>query len=170
MEIWLDIPEFPGYSVSNYGWVRNNETGQTLVCSKNQHDILHVGLYKEKQQHRRSVIVLVANAFLEPPVREAFDTPIQLDGDVYNTSAANLVWRPRWFARQYKRQFRDGVFYDDPLVEVNTGETFDNYHEAVVKYGLLARDLRISILNRTYVFPTYQVFAHSVVTRYQHAS
>jgi hypothetical protein len=168
METWAIIPEFPDYAVSDYGWVRNNETEQTLALSKNQHGVLHVGLYKDRQQYRRSVTVLVANAFLEPPDRETFDTPIQLDGDVYNTAAQNLAWRPRWFARKYKQQFRFEIQHDHPLVEINTGEEFDSYWAAAIKYGLLVRDIRVAMLNHTYVFPTFQVFA-KIPTRYQHA-
>lgn len=164
MENWAEIPEFPGYSVSDYGWVRNDDTGLTLVHSRNQHNVLHVGLYKGGTQYRRSVTVLVANAFLEPHREERFDTPIQLDGDIYNTAASNLDWRPRWFARQYKQQYtqawqsQDPYVYYDPIIEVNKGEIFEDYWKAARKYGLLVKDIRVAIINRTYVFPTFQMF------------
>jgi len=167
METWLEIDEFPDYSVSDYGWVRNNETGKTLAMAKNQHNVLHVGLYRERVQYRRSVTLLVANAFLGVPDRETFDTPIQLDGDVYNTAARNLAWRPRWFARKYKQQFRYNKKHEHVLVDVNTGEIFEDCWAAATKYGLLVRDMHIAMMNHTYVFPTFQVFAH-IPTRYQH--
>lgn len=159
-EQWLTIDEFPDYSVSSYGRVRNDLTGRILSLSTTQFGLVNVGMMSGGVQYHRSVPKLVAKAFL--PVRpEPFDTPINLDGDRNNNRVDNLVWRPRWFAVKYNRQFRYPYHNPilSPLVENKTGEVCQNSSECAVRYGLLEEDIVLSILNRTYVWPTYQEFA-----------
>jgi hypothetical protein len=102
---------------------------------------------------------MVARAFLSEP-SDIFDTPIQLDGDPANCNVDNLMWRPRWYAIQYKRQFRER--YDNPINtpirSVADGETFSNSLEAACRYGLLEREVVLSVVNRTPAWPTYQYF------------
>lgn len=156
---WEPIPEFPGYSVSYAGAVRNDETDRILSPTINQNNVLQVGLVKEGTQYKRGVALLVARAFLPPPFPEAFNTPINLDGDRTNNHVDNLMWRPRWFAIQYHRQFYNGKRgFREPVVETNTGERFPSSWEAAIKYGLLDREIMIATLNMTYVWPTYQEF------------
>lgn len=45
-----------------------------------------------------------------------------------------------------------------PIVDVRTHECFDRSWDAAIKYGLIDRDIMLSILNRTVVFPTFQMF------------
>jgi hypothetical protein len=114
---------------------------------------------RDGQQWHRSVPLLVAKAFITQ-TSGAFDTPINLDGNRHNNYVENLVWRPRWFAIKYNRQFREP--YDlplmTPLVDLKTGEISVNSRECFKQYGLLEQDLVLSVLNRTYVWPTYQEF------------
>ena len=159
MEQWSPIHEFPGYAVSNLGRVCNEEVGRMMTFLKNQHGNIHVGLTKNKRQYKRSVALLVANAFLEPPPSSSFDTPIHLDGNRLNNEAINLMWRPRWFAVKYLQQFENGKRgFRVPIQEVKTGEKFANSWEAATKYGLLDREIATATLNRTYVWPTFQEF------------
>lgn len=160
METWKEIDHFPDYCVSNYGRVRSNKSGWTLSMNQNQYGVLQVGLMREGRQYHRSVPLLVAKAFI-PPVSGPFDTPINLDGNRLNNHVSNLVWRPRWFAVKYNQQFR--YPYDNPILspimDIKTGEVSENSFECSKKYGLLEKDLILSILNRTFVWPTYQEFA-----------
>lgn len=160
MENWREIDFFPGYSVSDQGRVRADKTGRILSLSENQYGLIHVGLMKDGVQYHRSVPLLVARAFLLQD-NELFDTPINLDGDRHNNRLENLLWRPRWFAIRYNQQFRQP--YENPItsriVDLKTGETSENSMECAQRYGLLEQDLVLSILNRTYVWPTYQEFA-----------
>lgn len=159
MEHWKEIRAFPGYSVSSHGRVRNDETDRLLALTVNQQGIVTVGLTEHGIQYKRSVTLLVAKAFLSPPKEPSFDTPIQLDGDRMNNRADNLAWRPRWFAIRYHQQFHNTKRgFTVPIEEVNTGERFENSWEAATKYGLIDREILISTLNRTYVWPTYQQF------------
>jgi len=158
MQEWRAIREFPGYSVSDEGLVRNDDTDRLMARCVNQFDIVHVGLSKLGVQYKRSVPILVANAFIKKP-RESFTTPINLDGDRWNNRASNILWRPRWFARKYFQQFAfEPAGIRRPIVEVNTGEEFPNSWAAALKYGLLDLEILDAAVNRTYVWPTYQMF------------
>lgn len=158
-EYWKTIDHFPEYSVSNFGKIRSNKSGRLLSMSPNQFGVVQVGLMKDGIQYHRSVPLLVAKAFL--PIRQGpFDTPINLDGDRLNNHVDNLVWRPRWFAIKYNRQFRfpypDRI--DRPIIDKKTGEVSNNSIDCAMRYGLLEEEIVISILTRTYVWPTYQEF------------
>lgn len=154
------IDEFPGYSVSNFGRVRNDNTDRIMTLTINQHGIVQVGLVRGGMQFKRSVALLVARAFLDPPHPDTFDTPIHLDGDKFNNHIDNLMWRPRWFAIRYQRQFssKRDIAIDRPIREVHTKQRFKNSWEAATMFGLLDREILSSIVNRTYVWPTYQQF------------
>jgi NUMOD4 motif len=159
-EQWSQIEDFPGYSVSDHGRVRTDRSGRILRLSVNQFGLLQVGMMRDGAQYHRSVPLLVAKAFL-PELTGPFDTPINLDGDRLNNHISNLAWRPRWFAIKYNQQFRHP--YQNsimaPVVDLKTGEISDNSFECAKRYGLLEQDLVLSILNRTYVWPTYQEFS-----------
>ncbi len=154
---WKTIIEFQDYSVSNLGEIRSNKSGRIMSISPNQFGVVQVGLMRDGVQYHRSVPLLVAKAFI--PIRPGpFDTPINLDGDRQNNHVDNLVWRPRWFAIKYNRQFRYPYHnrINSPLVEKKTGEISNNSIDCAVRYGLLEEEIVISILTRTYVWPTYQ--------------
>lgn len=160
MEVWRGIPSFPGSSVSSEGRVRNDKTNQIRVLLVNPHGIVHVGLYRDGVQHRRSVAVLVADAFVPKPKLAVFNTPIHLNGDRTDVRADNLELRPLWFARKYHHQFsqpRRGL--NKPIEDTATGERFKTSWEAAITFGLLDREILLAVYNRTYVFPTLQIFA-----------
>lgn len=162
MEHWREIYSFPEYSVSDYGRVRNNLSGHIMTMLRNQQGVTHVGLTKNRTQHKRSVAVLVASAYLPEPPDETFDTPINLDGDRSNNRAVNLTWRPRWFAVKYFRQFKEDWYkneaYFTPIEDVDTHQTFGSAWEAAIMYGLLVHDIFMSTLRNTRVWPTQQKF------------
>lgn len=159
IEHWQRIEHFQEYSVSDHGRIRSDKTDRLLSLNLNQYGVLQVGLMRGGTQHHRSVPLLVAKAFV-PEVGGPFDTPINMDGDRHNNHVDNLVWRPRWFAIRYNQQFRypyeNPILY--PIVEFKTGEVSENSLECAKRYGLLEKDVVLSILNRTYVWPTYQEF------------
>lgn len=159
MEDWREVDEFRGYSVSSCGRVRNDQTGYILSLLVNQRGIVNVSFNARGIQYKRSVSLLVARAFLPVHPLDSFDTPINLDGDRRNNHISNLMWRPRWFAVDYFKQFQDwrrGFLV--PIEETTTGERFENSWHAATKYGLLDKEIYIATLNRTYVWPTYQRF------------
>lgn len=107
----------------------------------------------------RSLPRLVATAFVPIP-NQIFDTPINLDGDRTNCAVDNLAWRPRWYAVYYTNQFRER--YDNPINapvrEIETGEVFRDSLAAGCQFGVLEREVVLSILNNTLAWPTYQQF------------
>lgn len=158
-EEWALIEHFEDYSVSTHGRIRNNKTRRIMVLNMNQYGVLFVGMMRDGVQYHRSVPLLVANAFLERQWPQ-FDTPINLDGDRHNNNVENLVWRPRWFAIKYNQQFREPYEFGfpNPVLNTKTGEISENSWECAKQYGLLERDLVMSIFNRTYVWPLYIEF------------
>lgn len=156
---WAQIAEFPQYSISNDGQVRNENTGRIMVLTRNQHGVVQVGLMKNGIQYKRGVALLVAKAFLDPHPLEAFNTPINVNGDRCDNSIENLMWRPRWFAVAYHKQFHEEPQgFREPVVDIQTGEHFPTSWDAAVKYGLLDKEIKTATINRTYVWPTYQEF------------
>lgn len=158
-EEWKPIEDFPGYHVSNFGRVWSDRSDRNLVYSENQFGVIYVGMVRDGVQHRLSVALLTANAFVERK-HSAWTTPINLDGDRYNNRVDNLAWRPRWFAVKYNRQFvnHSVLSIDRPVEDLKTGEVSPNTFECAKRYGILESEIIESIYNNTYVWPTYQQF------------
>lgn len=159
MERWVPLLGYPGYSVSSQGRIRNDKRESLLTVSRLPSNHAIVGLQLEGRQVKRSVARLVAETFLDEPRNPLFNIPIHFDGDLYNCTADNLDWRPRWFAQAHVKQFRISLpEYPDPIRELKSGEIFENCWKAVFRYGLLYTDLLKSIRFKTYVFPTMQSY------------
>jgi hypothetical protein len=158
-ETWVQIDEFPDYEVSDQGRVRTIKTGYIKVPSENQYGVPHILLMRNGEQHRRGITLLVAEAFL-PRLSERFNTPVNLNGDRYDNRVSNLVWRPRWWARQYNEQFRLDYTpaYSGPVADIHTGKEWSTSLEAAKDNGLLDREIFLAILNQTVCFPTMQRF------------
>jgi hypothetical protein len=158
-EVWTPVEGFENYSVSTYGRVRSNWSERILVTYQNQSGLVQVGLMLNGKQYHRSVPLLVAKAFIKQP-SGPFDTPINLDGDRYNNHINNLVWRPRWFAIKFNKQFKEE--YENSIQakieDIKTGEVTNGSLGCAMKYGLLEDEVVLAILNNTYVWPTYQKF------------
>lgn len=156
---WRPIESFPGYSVSDTGYVMNDETGHLMTMLVNQAGVVNVGLTKNRVQYKRAVARLVATAFIKTRPNESFDSPINLDGDRHNNNVSNLMWRPRWFATKYFQQFEEteeGLYF--PVEEADTKEWFDSPLQAAVTFGLLMVDVLLSVNNSSFVWPTQQKF------------
>lgn len=161
MEQWVVIDEFPKYSVSNTGQVRMDRTKHILRQSSAGRGHLQVGLYRQGDavQYKRSVDRLVASAFV-PNTSDRYDTLIHLDGDRKNCRADNLCWRPRWFAIKYAMQFRTMRDYQmPPIRDIETGEIYTDVWEIIVRDGLLWNDIKQSISEHTYAWPSHKRYA-----------
>ena len=158
-QVWHELDEFPDYAVSNYGEVVNIKTGFPRKTSINQFGIVKISLYRGRELITRSVAVLVAEAFCEGQ-SEFFNTPIHLDGDRENCRADNLMWRPRWFAVQYHRQFQSPEFHasDVHIRELDTGKEFYSVKDACMHFGLYYNDVYRSYVHGWSVPLTQQEF------------
>ncbi len=71
------------------------------------------------------------------------------------------MWRPRWYAVLYNNQFKEDR-YDNPInapvKALDEDEVFPDSLTAACRYGLLEREVVLSVLNKTYTWPTYQRF------------
>ena len=157
----MPLREYPGYSISNLGQVRNDKRSTILSIVLLQSKHTYVCLMKNGVQVKRSISKLVSESFVPIPehrVASTFTTPIHLDGDLTNCHADNLMWRPRWFAMKYTRQFQLKLPIAAPVRDIQSREVFKDLWPLVMTYGLLYLDIILSAANMTYVFPTMQTF------------
>jgi len=159
MEEWVPLDDYPGYSASTEGRIRNDKrkTHNTLRISRSDDKRPYVGLWVNGAQVKRSLPLLICKTFKDQP-NSNFDTPIHLDGNVMNCRADNLEWRPRWFANKFSEQFHQDLGDAGPIRNVDTGEVYESVWQVVHERGLLYIDVVAAIVNRTYVFPIFQFF------------
>jgi hypothetical protein len=159
-EEWIEIYEFPGYSVSSLGQIRNDLTGRILKQSPTIRGSLKVGLIRDGIQYTKGVSALVAEAFLPKPENPLFDTPINKDTNKANNQVYNLEWRPRWYAIKYSRQFKERYQhqYTGPILDCETGDRYETVEHASIVNGLLFKDVFLGCLSQEPVFPTWQTF------------
>lgn len=158
MERWLELVDFPGYSISDHGKVRNDYSGRILVQQRNQSGVRYVGMVKGGRQLKRSVSKLVAEAYLPRNTDAYFTTPVHIDGDPENNHYTNLSWRSREFADAYHRQFKRGPQIGRPIRMVETGETFGDSWEACMRHVLLDTDILRSVVQGDVVRPIFKHF------------
>lgn len=92
-EEWKVINEYPGYSVSNLGKVRNDKTGRILKLQPHgDFKYLYVYLSQGKRIGRR-VHRLVAQAFIPNP--DSKPEVNHIDGCGFNNCSSNLEWTTR---------------------------------------------------------------------------
>lgn len=160
---WQVIEEFPNYVISKAGVIKNRDTEHIRALSRTQSGAVKVTLFNLGVGYTRSLTLLVAKAHVyndhDPDI---FDTPIHLDNDQLNNHADNLIWRPRWFAVKYQRQYWNTEFrYAKTRIEdVNRGDVYDSLIEPCQRYGLLYLDVLKSCSDGSEVFPTWKVFQY----------
>lgn len=113
MEEWRKVEEYPTYSVSNLGNVRNDKTGRILKPGGNGWGYLLVGLSKNKKTTTQKVHRLVAVAFCEQP--EGCTEVDHIDQHKTNNHYLNLRWVTRGHNQRNKRK-RNGCSSQFPGV------------------------------------------------------
>lgn len=165
-EEWRVLDEFPKYEISNLGRIARSRDDFIVAPSKTQHGDLKVRLYLDQYETRTRLLkVLVAETFV-PRLDDIFDTPILIDGNPENVIAANITWRPRWYAWKYTRQFTEPQpeeYKRGPIVELDDDgriiNIYDDIIEAGITHGLLFELIWKNIHQQEQVFPTGQQFA-----------
>ena len=154
---WTQVRGFMNYSVSEYGEVRNDRTGRMLKQTLTN-DRLYVSLVKNGRQFHRQLSGIVARSWWGPPPRLNFDSVVHLDGDKLNCTVGNLMWRPRWFALAYHKEWETDKFsnWDGSFLLIETEEVFFHPRDCAMKYGFLQVDIVMSILNGTSIFPEHE--------------
>ncbi len=161
-ELWKPIPEFPNYQISNLGRVYNNRTEHIMSTSLTNFGHVKITLKSDWSDERftRSVAQMVAEAFLEP-LNCKDNQVVVLNGDFSNVEAANLAWRPRWYAWKYSRQLkaRQPVYYKNLAVRnVVTDVYYNSIEEAGMAEGLLFDDIWRSTYTHAQLFPYGAIF------------
>lgn len=85
---WRTYAEFPRYSVSDAGVVKNSETGRVLKPQIEKNGYLRVLLYPEKKHrsvHRMVALTFIPNANNKPHINH-------IDGNKQNNAVSNLEW------------------------------------------------------------------------------
>ena len=158
-ERWEPIREFPTYEVSDLGRVVNAKTEAYVLPSYTMQGDLKIGFFDGEKQHTRLLKKIVAETFV-PREDEQWNTPILLDGQPENCEAINIMWRPRYFAWHYRRQFRSIPEYYrlGYVVEIDNMDVVVDVWEdtltAGMSNGLLFRDIWQSIHEGKLCFPT----------------
>ena len=87
---WRVIKDFPNYSVSEFGDIRNNETSKILAWRSSKKGYVQVvlcwhGEHKYKYVHRLVAEAFIPNSLNKPEVNH-------IDGNKKNNSVNNLEW------------------------------------------------------------------------------
>lgn len=159
-QIAYTIPDFPDYELTDSGRVFNKRSGREMILSPNQNGDLSVGMMLDGRQYRRSVKLLVARMFVEGETN-IFNTPVLLDGNREHMWAENIVWRPRWFAWEYQRQFsvNPDFFNYGPLINDMTRDEFRTVFEAMSNDGVLAKEIVVSCIDGNDTFPNGHTYS-----------
>lgn len=91
IEVWKKINEFPNYSISNCGRVRNDETNYIRKNTLNNTGYWVVSFKDGTKSTIRLIHRLVAIAFIENSDPEK-DCINHIDGDKLNNNPSNLEW------------------------------------------------------------------------------
>lgn len=167
-EIWLSVPDFPYYEVSNWGRVRslsrkricisrsgkifdNPIKGKFLSLSINKsHGYVEVNLYNENGPTHYLVHILVCELFIGPkPEGEWVDVDHE-DGNRTNNMFSNLRWATR--SQQQENSRRLGTkpvgerHYKAILTDEQIGEIMARYrpYDRQNSFGAMALEYGVS--------------------------
>ena len=140
--------------VNPFGQFYNTRTERSIATSKASGH-LKVNLASVDGGYKtRGVARIVAEVFNEPPPNERFDTIIHLDGDVSNCFAGNLMWRPRWYAIKFHKQFTFESFHTgyknhEKIREIDSGRLYTSIHEVCTTEGVYYFDVQDCLIRES---------------------
>ena len=88
--MWKTIEEMKNYEISEYGEIRNKKTGKLLKLNPDKDGYFRVCLSENNHHVTRIVHRLVAQAFIENPLKK--ETVNHIDGNKQNNHISNLEW------------------------------------------------------------------------------
>ena len=130
------LQEFPNYTISKLGVVRNNKTKKIVKPFKNWNGYIRIALMKDGKRYSRALHRLLAQTFIPNPENLPFINHI--DGVKDNNELSNLQWCDR------SQNMRHA--HDNGLVKGQTGAKGSNNgsskltEEDVLKIRKLASD------------------------------
>jgi hypothetical protein len=138
-EEWRSIADLPHYSVSSLGRVKKNDSPNARSVTISDKGFPIVTLYgaDSKTRYLKHINMLVARAFLPPPVFDNMTAVWHIDGDLTNCRADNLKWEMRSRVLEWNEMHRRGTpKFETPMVVNNrTGVTYRNAFECGMAEG-----------------------------------
>lgn len=128
MERWKSIKGYSNYEISDYGRVRNVNTGRLLKQGMHRQGYSLVWLSEYGERYAKTVHRLVAEAFIPNP--DCKPQVNHIDGDKSNNHYTNLEWVTG--SENTIHAYRSLLFDGRPKVPVRiveTGETFNSIKE-----------------------------------------
>ncbi len=138
-EAWQAVTKFPHYSISSFGRVKNNKTGEVRRITITDPGFPAVTLYgaDSKSRYLRHINVMVAEAFLPTAIDDKMTAVWHIDGDPQNCRADNLRWEYRNRVLDWNEQHRlKAPRLRTPRVRNNrTGIVYENAYECAMAEG-----------------------------------
>jgi hypothetical protein len=103
LNVWKKIDGYPNYSVSGYGSVRNDKSGQILTCSMGDR-YYHVNLLNEGHKKCFSIHRLIALAFIPNP--NNYETVDHINRIKTDNRISNLQWANRFTQTANRGKFK----------------------------------------------------------------
>lgn len=136
MEIWKKIENYPNYSVSNFGNIKNNKTDKLIYLNDKGGKYLSVSLYKNNKRKRFYVHRLVAMAFnLKEKNKEYVN---HIDGNKHNNHYTNLEWVTA--SENTKHAFKHNLIDVKKISQSNKGKIKRSYE--VYSYNLETKEIK----------------------------
>ena len=148
--IWKTINEFPKYSVSNDGRVKNNKTGKILTPHPDSNGYLSVSLCRDGKHFTRRVHRLVAEAFIPNPLN--LHDVNHKDGDKSNNHESNLEYCTRSYNMLHSSRTlgkKPRKPYVKPVVCIESGEVYANIEAAAKAVGRSSMAIRKCLNGQT---------------------
>lgn len=141
-EEWIVIDEFPTYSVSSFGRVRNDITGYILNGGYDKDKYRQVTICYNHKQYNRRICRLVAKAFLPNP--NNLPQVNHKDENKENNSVNNLEWCSVKYNNNYGKR-TDKTRRKVKCIE--TGKIYNGIRLAARELNIFHNAIRQSCLN-----------------------
>ena len=140
--MWKQIPDFPNYSISDTGEVKNNQRNQLLSIAYNQRGYAIVQLWKNGKGYMKRVHRLVLEAF--NPIQNSKDYEVNhKDCNIKNNNLNNLEWCTSQENIHYRdklehtRKRKVKVTYPNGNIEI-----YDSVTKCAEHFGISDRAIR----------------------------
>jgi hypothetical protein len=147
---WKNINEFPKYSVSDDGRVRNNSTNKLLTPHTDSNGYLSVSLYRNGKHFIKRIHRLVAEAFIPNPLN--LHDINHKDGNKLNNHKLNLEYCTRSYnmLHSYRTLGKKPHSTDrNAVLCVETGMVYPTVEAAAKAVGRSSMAIRKCLYGRT---------------------